>query len=133
MAGELTLEVVTPSRKVLSEACEEVSVPTALGEIGILPDHAALLSAGAAGILQYRASGQRRALVVRGGFVRVFENRVTVLADEAVLPAQIEKTKVETARMALEQKLLDPAVNVEEREELFRERDWLEAQLAVVT
>ncbi len=57
MAGTLLLEVATPERLMLKENVSEVEVPGAEGEMGILPEHAALLSELGAGPLRYTPEG----------------------------------------------------------------------------
>jgi F-type H+-transporting ATPase subunit epsilon len=132
VAGKLTFEVVTPSRKVLSGTCDEVIVPGINGEFGVLPEHAALLSALSPGVLRYREAGKSEALAVRGGFVQVLSDNVIVLADDAALPSELDKAKIQTDRAAIEKKLLEIDVSPEERAKLFDERGWLEAQLAMM-
>jgi len=59
MAGTILLEVATPERLMLKETVIEVEVPGADGEMGILPEHAPLLSELGAGLLRYTVQGQR--------------------------------------------------------------------------
>jgi F-type H+-transporting ATPase subunit epsilon len=95
----LNLEIVTPERKVLSEAVDSVTVPTASGEIGILTNHAPLISTLKSGILAYTKGGATERMVISGGFVEVSANNVSVLADVAEEPEDID---VETARLERE-------------------------------
>ncbi|HXF06915.1 MAG TPA: F0F1 ATP synthase subunit epsilon [Blastocatellia bacterium] len=104
MAKQITLEVVTPERLVLSEVVDEVAVPGLGGELGILPEHTFLLSLLQPGVLSYRKGGERHLLAVRGGYVEVRPDRVTVLADAAERPEEID---VERARRARERALQD--------------------------
>lgn len=93
----LNLEIVTPERKVLSEPVESVTVPTASGEIGILTNHAPLISSLKPGILSYRKGGATEKMVISGGFVEVSANNVSILADIAEDASKIdtEAAKVE--------------------------------------
>jgi F-type H+-transporting ATPase subunit epsilon len=91
----LNLEIVTPERKVLSEPVESVTVPTASGEIGILTNHAPLISSLRPGILSYRKGGATEKMVISGGFVEVSANNVSILADIAEDAAAID---IEAAR-----------------------------------
>lgn len=92
----LNLEIVTPEKKVLSEPVESVSIPTASGEIGILTNHAPLISAIKPGILSFTKSGATEKMVISGGFVEVSSNNVSVLADVAEAAGEID---VEAARL----------------------------------
>ena len=91
----LKLEIVTPERKVFDAAVDTVTVPTASGEAGILPNHAPLVSALKPGILIYTNGGSVERVAVSGGFVEVSDNKVSVLADEA---ETADEVSVETAR-----------------------------------
>ena len=96
----LRLEIVTPEKRVLDETVDTVTIPTQSGEIGILPEHAPLISALRAGILSYTKGGTTDKIVVSGGFVEVGANRVSVLADTAEYTDEID---VAAARAQLEQ------------------------------
>lgn len=91
----LNLEIVTPEKKVLSDAVDAVTVPTTNGEIGILSNHAPLISTLKSGVLSYSKGGASERMVVSGGFVEVSGNNVSVLADTAETADEIN---VEAAR-----------------------------------
>ncbi len=95
----LNLEIVTPEKKVLSDAVDTVTVPTTSGEIGILTDHAPLISSLKSGILSYTKGGTTEKMVVGGGFVEVSANNVSVLADTAETSGEID---IEAARIERE-------------------------------
>jgi len=97
MAGALALSLVTRQRLLVEEDVDEVSLPASMGEIGILPGHAALLSTLGTGELCYKRAGVATYLAVQHGFVEVIDDRVTVLADVAE-PA--EEIDIEAARSA---------------------------------
>ncbi len=86
----LNLEIVTPEKKVLSEAVETVTVPTTNGEIGILTDHAPLISTLKSGVLSYTGGGATEKMAVSGGFVEVSGNNVSILADVAERADEID-------------------------------------------
>ena len=90
MADRLLLELVTPVRRVLSEEVVEVRIPGLLGELGVLPGHTPLLTALGTGPLAYTQAGVEHRLAVQGGFAEVLPDRVTVLAQVAELPAEID-------------------------------------------
>ncbi len=74
----LNLEIVTPEKKVFSETVDAVTVPTASGEVGILENHAPLISALKAGILSYSKAGATERMMIAGGFLEVSQNNVSV-------------------------------------------------------
>jgi len=83
MPGIFHLRVATPEKLVVDKDVTDAEVPGKDGYMGILPDHAPLLSALGEGELTYTAGGTKSVLKINGGFVEVFENTVSVLADNA--------------------------------------------------
>jgi F-type H+-transporting ATPase subunit epsilon len=83
MADRLRLRVYTPEREVVDREVREVTAPGALGEIGVLPDHAAMVTALEPGQLSYREDGAITRLTIGAGFAEVRDNVMTVLADSA--------------------------------------------------
>lgn len=101
---KLNLEIVTPSRQVFAGEVDAVTVPGRNGYLGILPGHAPLLSELKAGVLSYVVGGVQQRLYCGWGFVEVLPDRVSVLAEEAELPEEIdvgaaaaEKAELESA------------------------------------
>ena len=81
--SKLQLDVVTPSARLISVACDEVRAPGTDGGFGVRPGHAPLMSGLDAGVLTYVVDGAEHSFALAGGFIEVAENRVTVLADYA--------------------------------------------------
>jgi F-type H+-transporting ATPase subunit epsilon len=96
----LRLEIVTPERRVLNDTVDSVTIPAANGEIGILPNHAPLISALRSGVLAYTKGGATERMVVSGGFVEVGGDKVSVLTDIAETAQDIN---IEAARAEREQ------------------------------
>src|SRR5882762_7436424 len=105
MADKIQLEVVTPERRVLTEPVDMVTVPGLDGELGILPGHTPLISQLQTGVLSYSQSGGNFQLHVSGGFVEVDADRVTVLAEIAERPEEIDAAKARLDRDRLEKQL----------------------------
>lgn len=101
----LNLEIVTPEKKVLSEAVDSVTIPTASGEVGILQDHAPLISSLKAGILSFSKGGATERMVIAGGFLEVSQNNVSVLADIAETAAEINVENAKADRDQVEKEL----------------------------
>lgn len=100
MDEQLQLELVTPSRRVLSEQVSEVRLPGVLGEMGVLPGHTPLLTELGTGRLAFTQGGRERLMAIQGGFAEVLPHRVTVLATIAEFPDEID---VAAARAALQE------------------------------
>ena len=105
VADQLKLEVVTPERRVLSEPVNSVTVPGRNGEMQILPGHAALISELKTGVLAYNQDGTTHQLHVSGGFVEVSDDRVSVLAEIAERPEEIDAARARLARDHTEKQL----------------------------
>ena len=81
MADRFRLRVYTPERELVDAEVREVTAEGALGQIGVLPDHAALVTALEPGELAYRADAGMARLRLGGGFAEVRDDVLTVLAD----------------------------------------------------
>ena len=101
----LQLDVITPERRLLSEQADSVTVPGLGGELGILPGHTPLISALQTGVLSYTQGTTTRRLLVSGGFVEVNKDRVSVLADLAEFPEEVDAARARTEREEAERLL----------------------------
>src|SRR6266567_8302742 len=105
MANQLQLDVVTPERRALSEVVNSVTVPGRNGEMQILPGHAALISELQTGVLAYSQGGATLQLHVSGGFIEVNNDRVSVLAEIAERPEEIDAARAKLSREHTEKQL----------------------------
>jgi F-type H+-transporting ATPase subunit epsilon len=80
MADRIRLMVLTPEHQLVDEHVLEVTAPGALGQIGVLPNHAALVTTLAAGTLSYKTDRGESRLTIDGGFAEVRDDVMTVLA-----------------------------------------------------
>lgn len=101
----LHLEIVTPEKKIFSDTVEDVYLPGAEGEMGVLEMHAALVTTLAAGELRYRKDGKVVELAVGNGFAEVTQEKVVVLTDMAAGESEIDESKVEEALKRAEERL----------------------------
>jgi F-type H+-transporting ATPase subunit epsilon len=105
MAEKIQLEVVTPERRLLAEPVDMVTVPGFGGELGILPGHTPLISQLQTGVLTYVQDGKSSPLHVSGGFVEVRDDRVSVLAEVAERPEEIDAARAKLSRDKVEKQL----------------------------
>ncbi len=90
------LEIVSPERLLLSRAVDMVVIPAAEGEMGVLPLHAPMIVLLRGGVVRLYQGGQvTDRLYVSGGFAEVTPTRVTVLADEATVVAELTRAEGE--------------------------------------
>ena len=109
----LTLEIVTPEAKVYSDTVDTVVIPTAEGEVGVLPGHIPLLAQLAEGELRVTKGAQTQLLAVCGGFAQVDGEKISVLAEHAITEEKIDEQAAEAAIKRAEQQIrearnLDP-------------------------
>lgn len=107
------LEIVTPERKVYTEDVRMVVLPGSEGEFGVLPDHAALVSALKIGVIRVHRDGKVTRIAVSGGFVEVRDSKVTVLANAAEREDQIDVARAQAAKERAEQRLAAPGPDVD--------------------
>jgi F-type H+-transporting ATPase subunit epsilon len=123
MADKIQLEVVTPERRVLAEPVDMVTVPGLGGELGILPGHTPLISQLQTGVLAYVQDGKSFSLHVSGGFVEVRDDHVSVLAEVAERPDEIDVAGARASREKLEKQLNAWSGSEEDFEEVKTELD----------
>lgn len=100
MAKHIPLSIVTPERPTWEGEVDALIVPAEEGQLGILPGHAPLLAHLRPGTVVIRQEGmETKLLAVSGGFVEVFEGRVSLFAETAEMAEEID---AERARQAAE-------------------------------
>lgn len=101
----LHLEIVTPEKKIFSGVVENVYLPGADGEMGILPSHAGLVTALQPGELRYLREGQITTLAIGSGFAEISLDKAVVLTDMALGEGEIDESAAEGAIKRAEEKL----------------------------
>jgi|TARA_B110000196_G_C20865753_1_gene529559 F-type H+-transporting ATPase subunit epsilon len=123
MSQKLILSIVTPEKQLVSDEVDQVNVPGTEGDLGILYDHAPLLTNLRSGQLSYEKDGETVALVVSGGYLEVTDNRVTVLAETGEFLHEIDRERAERAHADAEKLLLTDLSEeefIETQKKLFR-------------
>ncbi|MBF0203610.1 MAG: F0F1 ATP synthase subunit epsilon [Desulfamplus sp.] len=106
MAENIFLEVVTPSKTVVSEEAQVVVAPGSEGEFGVLKGHTTFLTSLKLGTLRYKdSSGKERVVFISGGFAEVLPNKVTVLAESAERRKDIDAERARLAKERAEKRL----------------------------
>jgi len=105
MANTFQLEIVTPSRLLVKDVAEEAQIPGLSGYLGILPGHAPLITELAVGVITYKANGATHTLSVAWGFAEVLQDKVTILAETAERPQEIDVERAQKAKDRAEQRL----------------------------
>src|SRR6267154_3245355 len=107
MPDTFQLEIVTPEKKVVDTAVTEAQIPGKDGYLGVLPGHAPLITELAVGEVTFRAAagGEEQRLAVAWGFAEVLPDRVTILAETAERPSEIDVGRARKAKERAEQRL----------------------------
>lgn len=101
MADQVQFELVTPERLLVSEPVDMVVVPGSEGDFGVLPGHAPLVSTVRPGVIEtYSGKLVKDRIFVAGGFAEVTRERCTVLAEEALPVADLDRGAAEAAAAA---------------------------------
>lgn len=115
MTDTFQLEIVTPEKKVVETAAEDVQIPGKNGYLGVMPGHAPLITELAVGEITYRENSTEQRLAVAWGFAEVLPEKVTILAETAERPSEIDVGRARKAKERAEQRLTsgDPNVDVQ--------------------
>jgi F-type H+-transporting ATPase subunit epsilon len=113
MPDTFQLEIVTPEKKVVDTTATEAQIPGKNGYLGVLAGHAPLITELAVGEISYRDGGEEQKLAVAWGFVEVLPDKVTILAETAERPSEIDVERARKAKERAEQRLTSGDTNVD--------------------
>jgi len=113
MAKKIRLDIVTPEKVAYSDDVTMVIARTTAGDIGILPGHAALIAPLAIWPLRILHDSDEVQLALCGGFIEVQPEKITILANCAELPDEIDIPRAETAKERAESRLRDSKSNID--------------------
>jgi F-type H+-transporting ATPase subunit epsilon len=134
LAGEHTfeVEVLTPEGEVFSGEVRQVSTRTAVGEIGILANHAPLLAALRPAELRLHLSeSETQRYAQAHGWLQVFGNRARLLVEEAISPEDLDPSSLKEQLSDAEQRLSDSEEGSAARGRAEKDRDRAEAFLSI--
>jgi F-type H+-transporting ATPase subunit epsilon len=113
MPDTFQLEIVTPEKKVVDTAASEIQIPGKNGYLGVLPGHAPLITELAVGEISFHADSKEQRLAVAWGFAEVLPDKVTILAETAELPSEIDVERARKSKERAEQRLTSGDTNVD--------------------
>ncbi|MGP0074816.1 MAG: ATP synthase F1 subunit epsilon [Bryobacteraceae bacterium] len=114
MADTFEIEIATPERLLAREQAVRSQIPAKDGYIGVLPDHAALLSELGIGALTFTTPEDHRfSLAICGGFLEINNNVVRVLTDVAEQGHEIDVTKAEQDLKHAQDAMINPALGID--------------------
>ena len=127
----LNVRVITPDKVVWDAMADELILPSSTGQIGVLTDHAPLLTALDIGVMRLKSDSGWTSIVLMEGFAEVEDNKVTILCNGAEEGSSIDAT---TAQAELEKVtlLVDEATTKKEKIEATIELRKAKARLQAV-
>ncbi len=129
--AELHLDFVSPESVLFSGDVDQVDLPGAEGDMGILGGHAPLVTTLRPGIVTIYRGGAREPVVVTGGFAEVGPAGLTVLADRAVAREDFDTTTLANEIKDAEEDVAD-STNEAQRDKLARHLEQLKALQAAL-
>jgi F-type H+-transporting ATPase subunit epsilon len=136
MARTLLAEIVTPEAILYTNEVQMVVATTSAGEIGILPLHAPVVTTLAPGEVRLRFGDNAtdwEYFSISGGYLQVHEDKVIVLADNAVSVSQIDSARAKESMELIQARIAELPVGQEgdERDEMVRDLEWAKTQIRV--
>jgi F-type H+-transporting ATPase subunit epsilon len=124
--AQLHVTVITPAKSVYDAMVSAVVAPAFDGELGVLPGHAPLMALLGTGEVRVTAAdGSRKRLAVRGGFLQVTNNKITLLTPESIAAEDIKKDVLEAEAKQLE---TEQPTKPAERAALQSRKQWLKVR-----
>lgn len=105
MADLFTLEIISPERKFYEGQVSFVEMKTGEGEIGVYKNHIPMTSIIVPGVIRIHEENKVRKAALHGGFVEILKDRVTVMAEIAEWPDEIDENRATEARIRAERRL----------------------------
>ena len=116
--NKLQLSIVTPERLVVNEEVVQVNVPGIEGDLGILYDHAPILTTMRPGRFSYELLGEKGKetiqMIISGGYLEVTDNRVIVLAEAVEFLDEIDKGRAKASLAKAEEALANTDLSDDE-------------------
>ena len=137
MARTLLCEIVTPEHILYTNEVEMVVAPALDGELGVLPLHAPMVAALKAGEVRVKFDGdQTEWFAISGGYLQVHEDKVIILADDAVASSQIDVERAKQASSLAERRLAElkaagAAAAADEIDHIEADMKWAQVQVSV--
>ncbi|WP_019502942.1 ATP synthase F1 subunit epsilon [Pseudanabaena sp. PCC 6802] len=128
----LTVKVISPDRTLVDASAEEVILPSITGQLGILTNHAPLITALDIGVMRFRQEKAWTAVALMGGFAEVESNEVTILVNAAEAGSDINAEVARNELAAAEERLKnikedDKQGKIQADQEMRRARARLQA------
>ena len=126
----IKFKIVTPERIVYEDEIDALTLPTAMGEITILPHHVPLVAILRPGVIEVKTTNNAEVeiMAVSGGFVEVLKNKIVILADTAEKASDLNEERIAQAKQAAEK--LKQTAKAEDRVQFTDINARIEKELA---
>jgi len=127
MAEHIQFELVTPEKLLMDKAVAHVLLPGEAGDLGVLPEHAPLITNLRPGLMEVyeQESAPPERLFVKRGFAQVTAERLVVLAEDCVDPESMDIAELDQRIRETEEDLADAGDDALERRKAETELAWL--------
>lgn len=105
MADMMKLTVITPEKQFYEGEVSMVELVTTEGAIGVYPNHIPLTAVVSPGVLTIHEAGEKKQASLISGFVTILPDAVTIMAEVAEWPDEIDFNRAEEARVRAERRL----------------------------
>ena len=131
MSKFFRLQVISPDRIFYDGDVEMVELRTSEGEMGVLKGHIPLTAILVPGVLKIKEDGQEKQAALHDGFVEIFHDHMTILAESCEWPEEIDLRRAEESKARAEQRLQSGDANINiARAELSLRKSLIRIQLA---
>ena len=113
MADLFKLHVITPERRFYDGEASMVELSTTEGDIGVFRNHIPLTAIVAPGVLKIHEEGEVKEAALISGFIEILPERITIMAEVAEWPDEIDANRAEEARIRAERRLKEESGEID--------------------
>ena len=113
MADLFKLHVITPERRFYDGEASMVELTTTEGDIGVYRNHIPLTAIVAPGVLKIHEEGEVKEAALISGFIQILPERITIMAEVAEWPDEIDANRAEEARIRAERRLKEESGEID--------------------
>lgn len=113
MADLFRLQIITPERKFYDGEASMVELTTTEGDIGVYRNHIPLTAIVAPGVLKIHEEGEVKEAALISGFIEILPEKITIMAETAEWPDEIDANRAEEARVRAERRLKEESGEID--------------------
>ena len=113
MAEAFKLRIVTPEREFFAGEADMVELTTSEGDIGVYAKHIPMTAIVSPGVLKIHQGGEIRKAALHAGFVEIQPDAVTIMAEIAEWPEEIDVNRAKEAQDRAERRLRERTADID--------------------